>query len=166
MSPFPNVFKTNDLSFLAAFDTNRQALHPAYTPVSTLSFAYDSTIPPQSRSRGVLHKLPNQKNLDWKLWHNAGSRNLMKSTGATIEDIRDKLFTGADDIMVGLSIMPATRHDVSEGEKFMVDAWQMDLGSGPQLFITIHGEFVEREYSNSLAPALGINACFNRTRHH
>jgi hypothetical protein len=86
--------------------------------------------------------MPNQKKLDWKAWHNAGSRNLMK-THNSLMDARDKLYTGADDIMVGLSVLPPTKHVVEEGDKFVVDAMQMDLGAGPQLFINIHGEFVE-----------------------
>lgn len=83
--------------------------------------------------------MPNQKKLDWKAWHSAGSRNLMKSHSS----LSDKFYTGADDIMVGLSLLPPTKHIVSEGEKFVMDAMQMDLGAGPQLFINIHGEFVE-----------------------
>ncbi|KAG8800358.1 nuclear mRNA export, poly(A)+RNA binding protein [Serendipita sp. 398] len=72
----------------------------------------------------------------------AGSRNLMKTHGS-LQDARDRLFTGADDILVGLGLLPTTKHIVAEGEKFVVDTVQMDLGAGPQLFITIHGEFVE-----------------------
>ncbi|PVF97236.1 NTF2-like protein [Serendipita vermifera] len=128
--------------FFAAFDTNRPSLHSVYTAISTFSFSYDSTIPPQSRQRGFLYKMPNQRKLDWKAWHSAGSRNLMK-THNSLQDARDKLYTGADDIMVGLSLLPSTKHVVTEGEKFIVDASQMDLGAGPQLFINIHGEFVE-----------------------
>jgi hypothetical protein len=89
--------------------------------------------------------MPNQRKLDWKAWHSAGSRNLMK-THNSLQDARDKLYTGTDDIMVGLSLLPSTKHVVSEGEKFIVDASQMDLGAGPQLFINIHGEFVEGLY--------------------
>ncbi|KAG8815958.1 nuclear mRNA export, poly(A)+RNA binding protein [Serendipita sp. 399] len=128
--------------YLASFDTSRPSLHSVYTPVSTFSFSYDSTIPPQSRQRGVLYKMPNQRKLDWSAWHSAGSRNLMKTHGS-LKDARDRLFTGADDIIVGLGLLPATKHIVAEGKKFVVDAMQMDLGAGPQLFITIHGEFVE-----------------------
>ncbi|KAG8779149.1 nuclear mRNA export, poly(A)+RNA binding protein [Serendipita sp. 397] len=128
--------------YLAGFDTSRPSLHSAYTPASTFSFSYDSTIPPQSRQRGVLYKMPNQRKLDWSAWHSAGSRNLMKTHGS-LQDARDRLFTGADDILVGLGLLPTTKHIVAEGEKFVVDTVQMDLGAGPQLFITIHGEFVE-----------------------
>jgi hypothetical protein len=64
-------------------------------------------------------------------------------THNSLMDARDKLYTGADDIMVGLSVLPPTKHVVEEGDKFVVDAMQMDLGAGPQLFINIHGEFVE-----------------------
>ncbi|KAG8754819.1 nuclear mRNA export, poly(A)+RNA binding protein [Serendipita sp. 396] len=66
----------------------------------------------------------------------------MKTHGS-LQDARDRLFTGADDILVGLGLLPTTKHIVAEGEKFVVDTVQMDLGAGPQLFITIHGEFVE-----------------------
>lgn len=64
-------------------------------------------------------------------------------THNSLQDARDKLYTGAADILVGLSLLPPTKHLVSEGEKFVVDACQMDMGAGPQLFINIHGEFVE-----------------------
>lgn len=128
--------------FLAAFDSNRASMHSVYTPLSTFSFSYDSTIPPQSRQRRFLYSMPNQKKLDWKAWHSAGSRNQMKTHNSLL-DTRDKLYTSADDIMVALSVLPPTKHVVSEGDKFVVDAMQMDLGAGPQLFINIHGEFVE-----------------------
>lgn len=64
-------------------------------------------------------------------------------THHSLQDARDKLYTGADDILVGLSSLPSTKHVVTEGEKFIVDALQMDIGAGPQLFINIHGEFTE-----------------------
>lgn len=64
-------------------------------------------------------------------------------THHSLQDARDKIYTGADDIIVGLSLLPSTKHMVTEGEKFVVDALQMDIGAGPQLFISIHGEFTE-----------------------
>lgn len=72
----------------------------------------------------------------------------MKTT-ATLEETRESLYTGADDILVGLGVIPPTKHDLSDGSKFAVDAWQMDVGTGINLFITIHGEFIERASSHS-----------------
>ncbi|CCA67045.1 related to mRNA export factor mex67 [Serendipita indica DSM 11827] len=143
VAPEIGAFISNFLeSFLDKFDNSRPSLHTVYTPQSTFSFSYDSTIPPQARQRGFMYKMPNQRKLDWKAWHGAGSRNLMK-THNSLQDARDKLYTGADDIVVGLSTLPTTKHIVTEGEKFVLDVMQLDVGAGPQLLVTVHGEFVE-----------------------
>lgn len=139
----------NDFRFLAAFDQDRAALAPVYTGISTFSFSYDASIPPRGRARGFQVKMPNQKNLSWGKWHELGSRNLHRviqvSPEVAAAAAKDMLYTGIGDIMQCFSMMPRTRHDTNEGEKFVIDASSMDIGLGPTLYITVHGQFVEGE---------------------
>lgn len=133
--------------FLAAFDQDRAALAPIYTGISTFSFSYDASIPPRARARGFQVKMPNQKNLSWSKWHELGSRNLHRviqvSPEVAAAAAKDMLYTGTGDIMQCFTMMPCTRHDTNEGEKFVIDASSMDIGLGPTLHITVHGQFVE-----------------------
>jgi hypothetical protein len=135
--------------FLVAFDQDRAALAPIYTGISTFSFSYDASIPPRARARGFQVKMPNQKNLSWGKWHELGSRNLHRviqvSPEVAATAAKDMLYTGTGDIMQCFSMMPCTRHDTNEGEKFVIDASSMDIGLGPTLHITVHGQFVEGE---------------------
>jgi len=138
--------------FLDSFDQDRTALAPVYTGISTFSFSYDASIPPRARARGFQVKMPNQKNLSWSKWHELGSRNLHRviqvSPEVAATAAKDMLYTGTGDIMQCFSMMPRTRHDTNEGEKFVIDASSMDIGLGPTLHITVHGQFVEGERSS------------------
>jgi len=91
--------------------------------------------------------MPNQKNLSWSKWHELGSRNLHRviqvSPEVAAAAAKDMLYTGTGDIMQCFSMMPRTRHDTNEGEKFVIDASSMDIGIGPTLHITVHGQYVE-----------------------
>ncbi len=151
---------SHDSRFLAAFDQDRAALAPVYTAISTFSFSYDASIPPRARARGFQVKMPNQKNLSWGKWHELGSRNLHRviqvSPEVAATAAKDMLYTGTGDVMQCFSMMPRTRHDTNEGEKFVIDASSMDIGLGPTLHITVHGQFVEGERSSPLVRILQL----------
>lgn len=68
----------------------------------------------------------------------------------------DKLTTtlhiGAEEVMKSMMMLPKTQHDVAGApEKFCVDAWPVGQGEAMQLFISVHGQFVERECTDLLA---------------
>jgi len=156
----------DDFRFLVAFDQDRAALAPVYTGISTFSFSYDASIPPRARARGFQVKMPNQKNLSWSKWHELGSRNLhrviQQSPEIAATAAKDMLYTGTGDIMQCFSMMPRTRHDTNEGEKFVIDASSMDIGLGPTLLITVHGQFAEG--GRSSPPVKVLHLIVIRTR--
>jgi len=72
------------------------------------------------------------------------------------------LHVGAVEALKSMMALPRTQHDVAGApEKFCVDAWPVGQGDAMQLFISVHGQFVElptqgiRSFDRSfvLAPA-------------
>ena len=56
------------------------------------------------------------------------------------------LHIGAEEAINSMMKLPKTQHDVAGApEKFCVDAWPVGQGDGMQLFISVHGQFAERE---------------------
>lgn len=57
-----------------------------------------------------------------------------------------RIVVGNEAIVKRLCSLPATFHDISRGENFVTDGWQMQ-GTQPNypavLFLTVHGEFTE-----------------------
>lgn len=61
------------------------------------------------------------------------------------------LHVGAAEALKSMMALPRTQHDVAGApEKFCVDAWPVGQGEAMQLFISVHGQFVEREYADLL----------------
>jgi len=63
---------------------------------------------------------------------------------AALDKTMRTLHSTAEDIVKVFGNLPRTKHDLTEMEKFMVDAWAVDgvLGE-PTLFLTVHGQFAE-----------------------
>ena len=91
--------------------------------------------------------MPNQKSLEWTPWLAAGSRNLSRM--GKLDKAFESLHTSGPDIVATLAKLPLTKHDITEQEKFVVDAWtinqqvQGQVNSGVVLFINVHGQFTE-----------------------
>jgi nuclear RNA export factor len=161
----PNLFvggvETISAQFLTQyftlFDTNRSALDAVYAPHATFSLSANTSIPPRARKRGFLHsaEMPNQRSLNWEFYRGA-SRNLERINAGSSSTNPDKavelLHTGPHAILAALVCCPATKHDMSKPEKFVVDAFPMvgllrGEGCGTDaLFIQVHGEFAEGIY--------------------
>ena len=59
------------------------------------------------------------------------------------------LYYGSANIVQLLSSMPATVHDLTRGDDFVTDAWQMSGFNGYPaiLFIKVHGEFRDGKFA-------------------
>jgi nuclear RNA export factor len=138
--------------YFTFFDNKRSDLGVVYTPHATFSLSANTSIPPRARKAGFQHsaRMPNQKALNWEFYH-AQSRNLERiSNSSRAPDKAVKLLhTGPQEISNALLQMPRTRHDMSNGQNFVVDAFPMVgmLNGGEYgddaLIINIHGEFAE-----------------------
>lgn len=136
--------------YFTLFDTNRSALGIVYAPKATFSLSANTSIPPRARKAGFQVRMPNQKALNWEFYRTQ-SRNLERITGSSgVDKAVDLLRSGPQEIIEVLSKFPATKHDMSKGENFVVEAFPMggmlngaaEYGSDA-LIINIHGEFVE-----------------------
>lgn len=55
------------------------------------------------------------------------------------------LHVGGEEAVKAMVDLPSTKHDVAGSpEKFCIDAWPVSHGDGTALFITLHGQFIER----------------------
>lgn len=93
--------------------------------------------------------MPNQRKLDWAPWLTGGaggSRNLGRMGGG-VDKMLNSLHVGAEEAVKSMMNLPKTIHDVAGApDKFCVDAWPVGQGEGMNLFISVHGQFVERAY--------------------
>jgi nuclear RNA export factor len=86
--------------------------------------------------------MPNQKKLQWSTWL-GGSRNLDRMGGGVDKQVAT-LQVGVEDTIKAILKLPGTTHEVqSKGDRFCLDAWPVTTGESTNLFITIHGEFLE-----------------------
>jgi len=68
----------------------------------------------------------------------------------------NSLHVGAEEAVKSMMNLPKTVHDVAGApEKFCVDAWPVGQGEGMNLFISVHGQFIEQ-------PSQGIRS-FDRS---
>jgi nuclear RNA export factor len=59
----------------------------------------------------------------------------------------NSLHVGAEEAVKSMMNLPKTIHDVAGApEKFCVDAWPVGQGEGMNLFISLHGQFIERMF--------------------
>ncbi|KZP13583.1 NTF2-like protein [Athelia psychrophila] len=154
------------MRFFPTFDTGRETLVHAYHPGATFSFSANTNIPARARIQGFHYskEMPHQRHLEWPTWLNGGSggsRNLDRM-GGSVAKLTTTLHVGAVEALKSMMALPRTQHDVAGApEKFCVDAWPVGQGEAMQLFISVHGQFVElptqgiRSFDRSfvLAPA-------------
>ncbi|KII89808.1 hypothetical protein PLICRDRAFT_39982 [Plicaturopsis crispa FD-325 SS-3] len=148
------------MRFFPTFDSQRAALGDAYHPQATFSFSANTAIPARARIHGFHHSkdMPNQKNLEWTPWlsgGHGGSRNLGRMGGG-VDKMIQSLHVGTDEVIKAMVALPRTIHDVAGApEKFCVDAWPVGVGESMNLFISVHGQFMEE-------PSRGIRS-FDRS---
>ncbi|KAF9815618.1 hypothetical protein IEO21_04478 [Rhodonia placenta] len=146
--------------FFPLFDNQRAGLLDVYHPNATFSFSSNTTIPARARIEGYHYskEMPNQRKLEWTPWltgGHGGSRNLNRMGGG-IDKMTKTLHVGSEAAVKAMADLPITKHDITGSpEKFCVDAWPVQAGDSPQLFVTIHGQFTEE-------PSLGIRS-FDRS---
>lgn len=88
--------------------------------------------------------MPNQKKLEWPPWLNGGSRNLTRLSGGG-ENMVKTLHIGGEEAVKAMATLPSTIHDVSGSpEKFCIDAFPIVHAGSTALFVTLHGQFIER----------------------
>lgn len=132
------------------FDADRSALVNVYDPAATFSFSANTAIPVRARIQGFHRskEMPNQPKLDWTPWLTGGaggSRNLNRM-GYGVDKMVNSLHIGNSEALKAITSLPATVHDVAGApEKFCVDAWPVGAGQTMTLFISVHGQFVERK---------------------
>ena len=137
------------LRFLPLFDNQRTALMDVYHPNATFSYSANTTIPARARVEGYFHSksMPHQRKQDWTRWGTSklgGSRNLSRLAGGSVDKLVKSLHVGTEEIIKAMAELPSTKHDVAGSpEKFCIDAWPVQQGDAPQLFVTIHGQFEE-----------------------
>jgi len=144
------------MRYFPLFDNQRSALLDIYHPAATFSYSVNTTIPNRARIEGhhTSKELPNQRKLAWEPWIN-GSRNLSRMGGG-VDKMAKTLHVGAEEVLKAMVQLPSTKHDVmGSPEKFCVDAWPVTQGNAANLFITLHGQFVE-------LPAEGVRS-FDRS---
>lgn len=138
--------------FFPTFDSQRETLVNAYHPAATFSFSANTAIPTRSRIQGhhTSKDMPNQRKLEWAPWLNGGdggSRNLGRMGGG-VDKMVNSLHLGAEAAMKSMMGLPKTTHDVAGApEKFCVDAWPVGQGEAMNLFISVHGQFIERTFT-------------------
>ena len=68
----------------------------------------------------------------------------MSRMGGSADKMAKTLHVGGEAAVKAMAELPSTRHDVGgTPEKFCIDAWPVQYGGGPALFMTIHGQFTE-----------------------
>ena len=138
------------IRFFPTFDNERDRLIDVYAPNATFSFSANTAIPPRARLEGlhVSKEFPNQRKLEWPVWLSGGmggSRNLGRLNG--LQKVTQSLHLGNQEAVNAIKALPVTRHDVAGSpEKFCVDAFPVRQGEQTTLFVTVHGQFTEREF--------------------
>lgn len=164
-SPIPTVYESyldGVVRYFPMYDNQRAALVDAYHPGATFSFSANTAIPARARIEGFHHskEMPNQRKLEWPPWLNGGlggSRNLSRMGGGG-EKLIKTLHVGPEAAIQAMVNLPSTRHDVAGSpEKFSVDAWPTPHGDSTALFMTLHGQFIERTSTLCLVLRLSID---------
>ncbi|KAH9928646.1 uncharacterized protein B0H18DRAFT_999876 [Fomitopsis serialis] len=136
------------MRFFPLFDNQRTALMDAYHPNATFSFSANTSVPVRARIEGYRYskEMPNQRKQEWGPWGigKGASRNLNRLAGGSADRLVKSLHVGNEEIVKAMAQLPTTKHDVAGSpEKFCIDAWPVQQGDSPQLFVTIHGQFEE-----------------------
>lgn len=135
--------------YLPLFDHQRAGLLDIYHPAATFSFSVNTAIPARARVEGLNHskEMPNQRKLEWMPWiagGRGGSRNLSRMGGG-VDKMVDALKIGPEAIVKTMSELPSTIHDLTDVNKFVMEAWPTSVGPDPQLLLAVHGQFKERK---------------------
>ncbi len=133
------------LSFFQLFDTQRGGLVDAYDSQATFSYCCNTSIPARARIANLHNTMPHQRRLLWESWlknSGGGSRNLSRPQ-VNVDRTVEILHVGLAKILTAQAGLPETKHDVSAGQKFVVDAFPVPHGQGNALLLTLHGEFME-----------------------
>ncbi|TFY59090.1 hypothetical protein EVJ58_g6007 [Rhodofomes roseus] len=137
------------MRFFPLFDNQRTALMDVYHPAATFSYSANTSIPIRARIEGhrSSKEMPHQRKQEWTRWgigRGQGSRNLNRLAGGSVDKIVNSLHVGNEEIVKAMAELPTTKHDVAGSpQKFCIDAWPVQQGDSPQLFVTIHGQFEE-----------------------
>ncbi|KAA1467548.1 NTF2-like protein [Dentipellis sp. KUC8613] len=143
--------------FLPLFDSQRLSLLDVYHESATFSFQASTSIPARARIQGFQYskEMPNQRNLVWTGWLEAGSRNLSR-VGGQVNKMLNSLHIGREDAIKAMISLPKTQHDITgPSEKFCIDAWPVQQPDRMVLFLSLHGQFTEE-------PAGGVRS-FDRS---
>jgi nuclear RNA export factor len=136
----------NKKSFFPAFDSHRATLQDVYAPTATFSFSANTAIPVRARIQGIHSSMPNQRKLEWKPWISGGkggSRNLSRMGGG-VEKMVNSLHVGNVAVTQATADLPRTKHDITgPPERFCVDAFPVPQGDIMNLFVCVHGQFME-----------------------
>ncbi|ODQ67640.1 NTF2-like protein [Nadsonia fulvescens var. elongata DSM 6958] len=154
-SPISQVFFEDDeiqnlvLGFLGTYfdlyDRDRTQVLPLYDQESMFSLSVSGTSP-----RVIASDAINAGPQNWSPYLSL-SRNLIKVTTANARQTR--LFTGPEKIHSVFQKLPATRHDITQSEKFSIESWRISGIRQPgdtAIVIVIHGEFNELQSKNTL----------------
>ncbi|GJJ75524.1 nuclear RNA export factor [Entomortierella parvispora] len=133
-------------SFFNVFDSNRSLLEHVYDSAAT--FSYQVADPHHHQYKRHDH---HRRYDSWDIY-NSKDRNLNRTSDLVQRTAA--LSVGSRSIVhQGLSRFPSTIHDLSDGSKFCVDAWQTGgLLATVCLYVMVHGEFEEIS-SNYPAPS-------------
>ncbi|TFY63422.1 hypothetical protein EVG20_g6313 [Dentipellis fragilis] len=143
--------------FLPLFDNQRLSLLDVYHESATFSFQASTSIPARARIQGFQYskEMPNQRNLAWTGWLEAGSRNLSR-VGGQVNKMLNSLHIGREDAVKAMISLPKTQHEITgPSEKFCIDAWPVQQPDRMVLFLSLHGQFTEE-------PAGGVRS-FDRS---
>lgn len=148
--------------FFEAFDNNRESLAAAYAPLCTFSFFTDTAHPVRTKAKKIGghsdKKFPNQYKLDWKMYLTSeGSRNLSRVKNAAKRVATLKVTP--EDVIKAITALPKTSHPLSEGEKFVFDAWTVPglVGASAEnpegetvIYAVVQGQFTECKHKTQV----------------
>ncbi|GAB5593395.1 nuclear mRNA export [Umbelopsis nana] len=134
--------------FFQTFDANRAALFNLYDDTALFSVSVNTTFNPHNKQRNKMGGGGFGNSGQPSDWRDI-SRNLTRNK--SLKRRVECLYYGSANIVQLLSSMPATVHDLTRGDDFVTDAWQMSGFNGypAVLFIKVHGEFRDGTAPNS-----------------
>ncbi len=140
-------------TFFGHLDNDRNNLKVAYAPRAIFTFTVPTPVAPRTKAEGFIWSMPHQKKLQFEPLRQLGPHDIMRlGTDPAMKHVH----AGPDAIVTILKKLPHTQHPLTDASKFVVDAWvlpnerigaKVDATDRPTavLFISVHGEYVERE---------------------
>ncbi|KAJ3268057.1 nuclear mRNA export, poly(A)+RNA binding protein [Borealophlyctis nickersoniae] len=124
--------------YFRLFDGNRAAVADFYGDHAVFSVSVNPQRSPQAKPETA------DRERGFERWGQA-NRNLARLTD-TVKRVAT-LQVGRDKIINALRILPETRHPVDEAPErrlFLVDSYQIGQPPNVMLYVTIHGQFIEK----------------------